>query len=478
MALSGRYRWGLLLGCSFVLLAGCRAEILRAGTSQHDALAAGDRALAVDEAVPQVVSLSVYQALDRAINVNLDARVAAYEVLAAEDRIDLERLNAFPRFDYTASFLGRSNEGAASSRSLLTGSQSLEPSYSTDQYRKTHDLSMNWGILDIALTALEVKIAGEEADIYRRRYDKVIQTIERDVYAAYWRAWALERSEGKAAALLSEARGTLRNVDAAEHGDLISGAQGGAFSASILEAMETLDAEREQLALAHTELKSLLSIPQDRELRLTSDPDNYTDLADNYMTADMRGLEERALKSRPELLEALAQKNIDNRAIRREVISTFPGADIALSLNRDSNSFLQDDRWISFSGTIVQSLTSILTAPVRIRAAENAEILNDQRRVALAGAVMAQVHIARHRLNYTRQLAADAKSYAAALNDIASSKSAAHKEGLSAGPDSLAARLKSHAATIKALRVQAEHQDAIAAMIGTLGYNLIEREAL
>jgi outer membrane protein TolC len=417
-----KFSMAIVMTGSALFLVGCRMETIQAGSPAHKNLIAQDYQATADHSLPQVVRLSLDEALARAIAVNLDARVGAYEVLAAEDRIDLERLGAFPRFDFTQAFLGRSNEGASSSQSLRTGEQSLESSFSTDQYRRSRELSTNWNILDIALTALQVKIAGEESNIASQRYTKILQNIERDVYAAYWRARALQETDAQTSALIRQAENQQQKIANARRSGLISETRSNEIISSLLQNVEELKSEREQMALADTELKSLLSIPQNRKLDLTSAPKNYADLADNFIKADLGSLEAIALENRPEMLETIAQKNIDVRSIRREVIKTLPGASLALSLNNDSNSFLEDDRWMSFSGTIAQSLTSFITAPVRIRAAKNEQALNDQKRIALSAAIMAQVHIARHRLSFTRDIADNAYDYAKAQNALGQGK--------------------------------------------------------
>lgn len=373
------------------------------GSAEHTQILQTDRRNAADHGTPEALSLSYNEALKRAIAQNLDARVSALEALSKEDDIDIASLQAFPDLSLSATRFGRTNEGASSSRSILSGNESLEPSYSTQRYHNTREMSINWSTLDLVLAVAESRIAHDEAMIARQRHAKVLQNIERDVHSAYWRAYAHQQTANETHALLSNAKDQLGNVKKARDGGLIAASEAADLQNEIQQQKTVLDTVNKDLSYAQIELKSLLSLPQETKLILTSAPDNKNRLALSLLDSDLPKLEEEALFNRPEVNETILQKNIDAQNTRNTILRTVPGADFFFAANRDSNSFLYDDDWLSFSASISQSLSALFTLPARHRAAKNIEELGEARRLSLTAAIMTQVHLARHRLDLTLQ---------------------------------------------------------------------------
>ncbi|WP_185076739.1 TolC family protein, partial [Pseudomonas frederiksbergensis] len=97
---------------------------------------------------------------------------------------------------------------ASSSQSVLTGTQSLEPSTSQDRERRVGDLTMVWNVLDFGVSYISAKQQGDQRLIVQERRRKVINTIVQDVRSAYWRAVAAER-------LLTQIDSLMARVDTA-----------------------------------------------------------------------------------------------------------------------------------------------------------------------------------------------------------------------------------------------------------------------
>ena len=79
---------------------------------------------------PSTITLD--QALNLALENNLDAKIAERDYFVSLSDADLQKLNALPSIVAKSEFITRSNVGASSSISAETGVQSLEPSISTD----------------------------------------------------------------------------------------------------------------------------------------------------------------------------------------------------------------------------------------------------------------------------------------------------------------------------------------------------------
>ena len=452
------------------MLGACANDYVQLDSARHEQIIAADKEQIEAVSMPaETVNISLAQAMERAVRYNLDARVSAIEVLSREDNITLEKLKALPALTASAGYQGRSNLGASSSQSVISGNQSLEPSISQEQYRRTADLSLNWNMIDVVLAAMQANSAEDEAVIARERHAKVLQNIQRDVYAAYWRAYAAQQSASKAKRLMREANEQLNNVDLAVREKLLSKPQAAQRKQALEEQMAVLNRTMESVAFADIELKSLLSYAPKTKLVLTSRPAEHVSKAKELLKKDIENLELQALQNRPEMRETIAQRNITLRDTQMEIAKTFPGVKFFYALNYDSNEFLVDNRWASFSATVVQSLTSLLTAPSRYRAAKNREALEEARRVSLAAAIVTQIHLSRARLAYLLNVSQLDKQSAATAKALADATYAKKEQGFASGIDVTTARIDALNAQINALLSMADVQEAAAVFLDSLG---------
>ena len=66
-------------------------------------------------------------------------------------------LNSLPSVTAKAQRVGRNNDGGSSSFSVLTGQETLEPSISTERYRNTQQLNVEWNLLDAGINLWRAK---------------------------------------------------------------------------------------------------------------------------------------------------------------------------------------------------------------------------------------------------------------------------------------------------------------------------------
>ena len=455
---------------TLMCLGGCTAPAVDLDSPRHLAMLEADRKMAeqLQPDAPKKISLTLDQALQRGIEANLDARVAALEILVQQKNVTLEKLKALPSLNASRGYVGRDNDGASSSRSVLSGLQSLEPSQSSDRDRQTAALELNWNLLDVALAYADAQKADSGAQVSRERHEKVIQNIERDVYAAYWRAYAYQTTKSQTDKLLADTGLQVDRLNKAVKEKLISADVAGDQVVLLNDRVRSLKELNDQLNLSEIELKSLLSYPLSSEILLQK-PDVRSGAYKSLLNESVEAQEWEALKERPELREEIIQKNITLQDTKREILTTLPGMELFVGANYDSNGFLQDSTWISSSAKLVQSIVSIFTLPTRYEAAKTREGLADARRQALVAAVLAQTHIARTRLQ-TREMA-----YQDAQRSLRSASGKAtlvgHKKaaGFSSGQSVLQARLESQIETVRSHLAQAGVQDSYAAYMNTLG---------
>ena len=465
----------LVSGLAAILLAGCAGTTTALDTPEYSQMLIADRDASGQglSGQNQTIKLSLEDAIRRGYDRNLDARVAALEALSAQDSVTLAQLRALPGVEVSGGYVGRSNQGASSSRSVLTGQESLEPSQSTEQHRRIGSLEANWNLLDAALALADASKADEEAKVASERYAKVIQNVERDVYTAYWRALAYQEQRNKADVLLSQTSKQIENFDIAANQKLVSSAQAAEKMALLAEKQRTLRDMSDRLSLAEIELKGMLSIPLDATLILTTSKKDISGEVKRLLSENVTTQEWTALKSRPEMREEVLKKNMTIQDTRREIFQTFPGLNLVASREYDSNKFLVEPNWSNLSATIAQSITGIITLPDRYQAAKNKEAVADARRQALNSAILAQVHIARQRLESTSE---------ANFSSLMSQKAASRKshalagqkaQGLSSGSEAMVAQLDAAIESIRTAQAYADMQDAYAAMYSTLGRPIV-----
>lgn len=466
----------LVSGLAAILLTGCAGTTTTLDTPAHSNMLIADRdaggqGVSVRE---QEIRLSLEEAIRRAYDRNLDARVAALETLSQQSSVTLAQLRALPDVEASGGYSGRSNDGASSSRSVRTGMESLEPSQSTDAHRRVASLEANWNLLDVALALADASRAEEDVKITSERYAKVIQNVERDVYAAYWRALAYQELHDRSEILLAQSSEQIKKFDSAAREKLVSSAQAAEKIAFLSDRQRTLRDLNDQQSLAEIELKGMLSIPLDAKLVLTTSRKDISSEVNNILAENVTKQEWMALRNRPEMREEILKKNITIHDTRREIFQTFPGLNLLASKEYDSNQFLAEPNWASLSASIVQSITGLITLPERYDAAKKKEAVADARRQALNSAILAQVHIARARLHST----SEANRSSQMAQNAASRKSHAlagqKEQGLSSGSETMLARLETAIEALRAAQAYAEMQDAYAAMYATLGRPVVD----
>ncbi len=468
-----------ILLISTVFIGGCSAVSVDLDSAQHEKTLHTDRAaLQENEQISKELKLSIEEALERAVHNNLDARVSALELLSAQDNITLEKIKALPSMKYTLARNGRSNSSASSSLSALTGQESLESSISSERYRNTRDVTLNWNIIDTASTLMQVRAASDRATITQERYKKVIQNIHRDVYAAYWRAIADDKARIETKKLIDSAQKYIGNIDKAAAEKLISKSNAAQRKLPYYEAISILETLQNQSGLAKIELKSLLNFPQSTHLILTSKALSKSSISQKLLKIDMETLELSALRRRPEMREAFLEKNISIRNTKEEIIRTLPGAEVFFALNRDNNKFLANDRWRSYSVNLVQSITNFLSFPDRYLIARKNEALSEARRITLSAAIIAQVNIARHGLIYANNLhQIDIEKEKAAQQQSFAVQKKMHSGYASKG-DALLTKMRAQEKKLQSYQSFAVAQDSYATFVNTLGFEVSDRISL
>lgn len=362
--------------------------------------------------------LTLSDAMARAVKYNVDARVELMSQALARRDLDLSSVDLLPSLVATAGYSERSNVNAFSSESIITGTQSLEPSTSQEQDRLEANAALVWNVLDFGVSYAAARQRADQVLIAEERRRKALQNIVQDVNFAYWQALAAQRLGPEIDALLLDVDERLDSTRAARDSGAMSPVRATQEQDVLLTARRELARLRNELALAHSDLARLMNVAPGSDFRLA--PTEAERKLPQVARAPAE-VEETALTQRPELREEDYQRRIDRLDVRKAMLRMLPGIEVELGAAYDSNDFLVNNDW-SFAGVrVVWNLFNLFSGPAARTEAESRVRRDDMRRMALSMAVLTQLHVAYERLR-TAQARYDISARLAEVNDRISSQ--------------------------------------------------------
>lgn len=417
--------------------------------------------------------MKIEDALARAIKYNLDTKVAELDALIAADDVTLQMLNALPSLNAKVQRQGRSNEGGSSSFSVLTNSESLQPSISQEQYRNVVRLSAEWNLLDTGINVWRGKTASDQMLIAQERRRKIYQGVVQDTYIAFWRAAVAQETLPVIGKLLNDIDAQLENNAKQLQMGIVPIGDAQSRKTQFLEKKMQLNRIKNGLSLAGLELKTLIAYPLKEDLYL--DLGNQNPLEADALPALKENVEKyelKALSNRPEIREEILNKRVSTRDIKLSLLESIPGLELLLTYNYDSNKFLVDNSWLDGIGGITSSINKIITAPARYKKAQNIDLLSDQRRQALVAAIITQVHVSMARYDsLNAEYKAQDQSMKHAQNILKRAQDF-KKTGLMSKAELLNVEIESSIASINKAFAYADAQDAYGRFINTLGIDV------
>jgi outer membrane protein TolC len=162
------------------------------------------------------------------------------------------------------------------------------------------------------------------------------------------------------------------------------------YQKSLLDLVRQLEPIRNDLAQAKPRLASLMNLAPGSDFKLAV-PDS---LETPKLDLKPEALEEQALMSRPELIEADYQERISVAETKKAMLRFLPGVEFSLGAHRDENRFLVDKGWVDGGVRMTWNLLGLLSAKPALNAAEKQVEIARAQRLALNMAVLSQVRIA------------------------------------------------------------------------------------
>jgi outer membrane protein, multidrug efflux system len=378
-----------------VSLAGCAAVPTPFTEPMRLGRVASDGRLMFADQEPIRGPVDLYEAIARGLKYNLDKRLKQLELGLADARLKQDATGMLPKVVADAGYNARDSFRGSSSRSLLTGAQSLEVSTSEDKEVKTADLSAVWNLLDFGLTYLRSKERADEVLVAEERRIKVVQNMIQDVRDSYWRAASAERLLPRVNDLVAKIENAISHSQSARSTGAAEPAEQLKVERELLSNLKDLTEVRRKLLLAKAELAALINVPPGTNFKVV--PPNMSYLVPPHVKASPIELHKAALLNRPELREEDYKKRISLTEVDAAYVRLLPGIELKAARNFDSNSFLSNTLWSSAAGFLTKNLVELATAERSIGVAEADVKVADGRRIALSMAVIAQVQIALQR---------------------------------------------------------------------------------
>jgi outer membrane protein TolC len=375
-----------------VALAGCSIKPQPLTDDERIAQSAADRVAMFGSQEPLTGPLTLDHAFARALKYNLDRRVKLMQTAVAEDDLDLTTFDMLPKLVTDAGYLNRSNADASSSRSILTQQQSLEPSVSSDRDHRIADLSMSWNILDFGVSYYNAREQANRVLIVDEERRKTVQTLMQDVRSAFWRAAAAQKLEKDVRDGISSAQTAMTAARSVESERLHAPLDTLRYQKSLVQILTQLQAVQSALAVAKTELASLIGLPPGQDFTIAAPSEQ--EMVITPVTMPIEQMEETALLHNPDLRTESLQTRISVEETRKAILGMLPGITFSYGGSYDSNSFLVNNAWGQGAAQLSWNLMNIVSAPDRYHRAKEGEALSDIRRQAVSMAVLAQTHIA------------------------------------------------------------------------------------
>jgi len=337
--------------------------------------------------------LTLYDAMARAIKYNLNYKVKLLEDARAQGILDQSKKDLLPQLVASAGYATRNNYNASYSENLSTGSKTGETELSVSEEKSSFssELVLVWNVLDFGVGYYQAKQQADNvlvAEEYRR---KAAQNISQELRYAFWRAVSAERLLPKMDTLVKQAESALGRSRQMEKGHVDNPVKVLDYQQKLLETVQQLWRMRRSLALAKTELATLMNVRPGRLFTLKVPLENRLE----YPEFSLDLLEEYALRQRPELRTEAYLERIGAAEVKKAMLRMLPGFELTTGASYDSNGYLYNNDWIHAGLNLSWNAFSLLSAPTAIQNAEMQRELARQRHMAASMMVLSQVNIAK-----------------------------------------------------------------------------------
>jgi len=383
-----------------VVLAGCAVQPEPFAQDEHRARSIDllQRATAGQE--PLTGPVDLYEAMARAIKYNLDGRVEWMNLALSRKELDLQRHDMLPKLVASLDYTGRDSDAGGSSRSLLSGRTSLEPSTSSDRSVLAGELALSWDVLDFGLSYVRAQQTADQVNIAEERRRKVFNRLVEDVRTAYWRAVSAERLMNQIEELQRSTQAALELAEQQEKVGLSSPLAPLGYQREMLGIRRDVQALARELGVAKRQLGALMNLPPRTAYRVALPPTSIDWEPQPLAGAnanDGEALLRTAIENRPELREVAYQLRSNDREATAAYLRMLPSLRVSVGSNHSDNSFLYNGNWVGWGARASWNLLNAFRLPAEQQKIKAQGQSLDHRQLALTTAVATQVEVSQAR---------------------------------------------------------------------------------
>jgi outer membrane protein TolC len=359
--------------------------------------------------------VSLYEAMARAMKYNLDFRLELLEKALAQRELNLSHYNLLPDLVGRMSYYERDNFSGASSRSLITGRQSLESSTSQDRGFFAGDLTLSYNVLDFGLSYIRAQQNADKVLIAEERKRKAVNRIAQDVRTAYWRAVSYERLREEMRALAARIERALAQSQSVREQRLESPLTALTYQRELLAIQRELQTLQRDLMLAKIQLAALMNLKPGEEYQLDV-PERLQRVPE--LSIDPLKAGQLALENRPEVRELAYEGRINEKEAKAAILRLLPNLRLEGSYNYNDNSFLFNPNWLAGGVQVAWNLINAFKIPATQKTIKAKQDVIDTQRLSLSMAVLTQVYVSMAQYGNARREYNTATDYLGTQNRI------------------------------------------------------------
>lgn len=367
------------------------------------------------EQYPVKGPIGLYEAMARAIKFNLDQKVEERERILRSTQLELSRYDMLPKLVSNSGYAARDNFSGSSSLSLLTRTQSLEPSTSAERQIGTQDITFSWHILDFGLSYVRAQQNADKVLMAEENRRKVVHRMIEDVRTAFWRALSAQRLLSQLHSLEREVSSTLSESDRIFDQKKTSPMTALTYKRELIEIQREIEALQGELQIAKVQLAALMNLKPGTRFVLAETRRRYPSL-------QFRETEKKmiltAFRNRPELREIAYRRRINDKEARAALLELLPGLQIYTGQNWDSNDFLFNTEWVNWGAKASFNAIKLFRYPAHLDELDARDAMLHARAKSVAMAIVTQLFVSRVRYAHASRTLRTARRYYKVQRDI------------------------------------------------------------
>lgn len=447
-------------------LTGCSIQPTPLTDAENQSRAFDDNARLQQDQEAPLGPISIHEAVARALKYNLDYRVELMQKTLAQKHLDLTHYDMLPKLVASMGYDARDNWSGASSRSLLSGRESLEPSTSSDKDFFNAKLGLTWNVLDFGVSYFRAHQAGDKVMAREEEKRKVINRIVQDVTTAYWRAVSNERLKNDMQALAGRIETALQQSGQVLGKKLSNPTAALTYQRELLSIQRDLQQLQRNLALSKSQLAALMNLKPNQDFELVVPPRGDWN---RDIKMQPQQMEQIALENRPELRALIYEKRATANEAKAALVAMLPGIEFGGGYNYSDNSFLFEKEWWNIGTQVAWNLMSLVRYPAKMNEIDAQQNLLDTERLAMSMAVLTQLHVSRAQLAHAQREFTTANGYQTTQAQLVDQVRAGVKTGSISEQGLIREEMNTLVAEVRRDITYADLENAYAAVIASLG---------